>query len=135
MQALDTEADSSGLNDEGWALRYHLEGQLTHLSKVEEECWQKHSRVNGLTKGDANTAFFHAFANGRWQKCAITCLVTDTGIIAEPCELQEHIYDLYRALMGTAGEPSLFRLSSSFWHASGKVSDEENDSPMIAFSG
>jgi hypothetical protein len=32
-------ADLSGLDDEGWALRYHLEGQLLHLSKADEECW------------------------------------------------------------------------------------------------
>ncbi|KAM0884187.1 hypothetical protein ACQ4PT_031139 [Festuca glaucescens] len=34
IQTLDGRADSTGLDDEGWALRYHLESQLTHLSKV-----------------------------------------------------------------------------------------------------
>ncbi|KAK1612923.1 hypothetical protein QYE76_036596 [Lolium multiflorum] len=134
-QALDCEADGTSLDDEGWALRYHLEDQLTHLSKVEEEYWRQRSRVTWLTKGDANTAFFHAFVNGRCRKCAITRLTTDSGILVEPLELQEQIYEFYRALMGSTGEPPLLHLSSSFWHASGQVLGGENDSLMIAFSG
>jgi hypothetical protein len=101
---------------------------------VEEEYWRQRSRVNWLTEGDANTAFFHAFVNVRQRKCAITRLVNDTRIIAEPRELQENTYDFYCALMGTAGEPSLFHLSAYFWHTSRQVSDEENDRLMIAFS-
>jgi hypothetical protein len=33
IQSLDARADSVGLNDEGWALHYHLEGQLTHMAR------------------------------------------------------------------------------------------------------
>ena len=33
IKRLDAQADSSYLDDEGWALRYHLEDQLTHLAK------------------------------------------------------------------------------------------------------
>jgi hypothetical protein len=40
IHALDTRADTTGLDDEGWALRYHLEGQLTHLLKMEQEYWR-----------------------------------------------------------------------------------------------
>jgi hypothetical protein len=56
---------SSSLDDEGWAHRYHLEDQLTHLAKVEEEYWRQQSRQNWILKGDANTAYLHAIANGR----------------------------------------------------------------------
>jgi hypothetical protein len=108
IQALDGVADGRGLDDEGWALRYHLEDQLTHLSVVEEEYWRQRSRVTWLTKGDANTAFFHAYANGRRRKCAITRLVTDSGTLVEPHALQAHIYEFYRALMGSTGEPPCF---------------------------
>jgi hypothetical protein len=68
----------TGLDDEGWALRYHMESQLTHLSKVEEKYWRQRSRIDWLTKGDANTTFFHAFANARRWKCAITRLTTNS---------------------------------------------------------
>jgi hypothetical protein len=75
---------------------------------VEEEYWRQWSRVTWLTKGDANTAFFHAYANGRRRKCAITRLVTDSGTLVEPHALQAHIYEFYRALMGSTGEPPCF---------------------------
>ena len=108
VRALDLQADTVGLDDEGWAMRYHLEGQLTHLDKVEEEYWRQRSRLNWLLKGDANTAFFHAIANGRRRKCAISRLITDQGIVTEPMALQAHIYDFYRALMGAQGRRVYF---------------------------
>ena len=82
IQTLDQQADSSDLDDEGWALRYHLEEQLTHLLKVEEEYWRQRSCQNWLLKGDANTAYFHAMANGRRRKCAISRLVSEQGVIS-----------------------------------------------------
>jgi hypothetical protein len=45
VAALDATADSSGLNEEGWALRYHLEDQLIHLDELQEEYWREHSRL------------------------------------------------------------------------------------------
>ena len=80
---------------------------------MEEEYWRQRSRVNWLLKGDANTAFFHAIANGRRRKCAIARLVSDQGIITEPRDIQEHIYGFYRVLLGDEGEPGLLSLSSS----------------------
>jgi hypothetical protein len=62
---LDLQAEEVVLEDEGWALRYHLESQLVHLAKMEEEYWRQRGRLNWLLKGDANTAYFHAVANGR----------------------------------------------------------------------
>ena len=37
IQELDRVSDSSGLDDDGWAWRYHLEDQLMHLLASEEE--------------------------------------------------------------------------------------------------
>jgi hypothetical protein len=36
-----------------------------------------------LLKGDTNTKFFHAFANGRKRKCAILSLTSDQGLVTE----------------------------------------------------
>jgi hypothetical protein len=41
----DRLVDSTGLDKEGWALRYHLEDQLLLLDKIEEEYWRQRSRV------------------------------------------------------------------------------------------
>ncbi|XP_071683343.1 uncharacterized protein [Lolium perenne] len=102
---------------------------------MEEDYWRHHSSANWLTQGDSNTAFFHAFANGQRRKCAITNLTTDSGITVDEHELQAHIYDFYRSLMGARGEPSLFLLSPSMWHTIRHVSDEENNNLMLTFSG
>jgi hypothetical protein len=37
IMELDQLADTVGLDEEGWALRYHLEDELTQLAMVEEE--------------------------------------------------------------------------------------------------
>ena len=134
IQRLDARADAHGLDDEGWALRYHLEDHLTQLSKVEEEYWRQRSRVNWLLKGDANTAFFHAIANGRRRKCSISRLVAARGTISDPSEIRDHIYDFYRDLLGVGGEPGLFSLTDSLWDAQRCVSEEENQGLMLTFT-
>ena len=135
IQRLDAQADSAGLNEEGWALRYFLEEQLTHLAKVEEAYWRQRGRQRWLLEGDANTAYFHAIANGRRRKCAIGSLVTDQGIITEQGALQEHIYTFYRNLMGAAGEPRPFTLAHNIWVGENCVSEEENNELMLTFTG
>ena len=40
IQALGVTVDSSGLDDEGWMLRYHLEDRLVNIYAQEEEYWR-----------------------------------------------------------------------------------------------
>ncbi|XP_071674451.1 uncharacterized protein [Lolium perenne] len=127
-------------------LRQFLRGWGANLGKeerdlkadilaVEEEYWRQRSRANWLIQGDANTAFFHAFANGWRRKCAISSLVSDSGIITDERELLAHIYDFYRGLMGAQAAPSFLTLSPSIWHSIRRVSEGDNDSLMLTFSG
>ena len=92
MRALDESADSQGLDEDGWALRYHLEDQLINIFAREEEFWRQRGRLNWTLKGDANTAYFHAIANGRRRKCAIFSLQSDSGLISDKRDIQSHIY-------------------------------------------
>jgi hypothetical protein len=80
IQELDRVADGPGLDEEGWALRYHLEGQMMDILSAEEEYWCQRGRQQWVLKGDANTKFFHAFANGRKRKCAIFALQSPGGL-------------------------------------------------------
>jgi hypothetical protein len=66
-----------------------------------EEYWHQRGRRNWILKGDANTKYFHAFANGRRRKCAITCINSEAGPVTDQQAIQRHIYDFYLALMGT----------------------------------
>jgi hypothetical protein len=63
--------DGVGLLEEDWGWGYHLEDLLVLLYQREEEYWRQRSRVRWTLQGDANTAYFHAIANGRHRKCAI----------------------------------------------------------------
>ncbi|KAE8782827.1 hypothetical protein D1007_43770 [Hordeum vulgare] len=51
-----------------WANRYALENQVLSILRKEEEYWRRRGGVKWITKGDANTGYFHAYANGRDQR-------------------------------------------------------------------
>jgi hypothetical protein len=131
---LDQMADSSGLDDEGWALRYHLEDQLIQLDAVEEEYWKQRSRLQWTLKGDSCTAYFHAIANGRRRKCLIPRLITDQGEVEEQAEVLKHVYQFYEGLMGAVGEERAFFLAPDLWPEEKRVSDEENLGLELTFT-
>ncbi|XP_051221392.1 uncharacterized protein [Lolium perenne] len=131
---LDRVADDTGLDEEGWALRYHLEDQLSALDRADEEYWRQRSRVQWTLKGDSCTAYFHAIANGRRRKCSIPRLSTDHGEIHEQRELMEHIYLFYQGLMGSEGETRRFALGPHLWDGNHKVSPEENHDLELTFT-
>jgi hypothetical protein len=79
VEDLDRVADLSGLDEEGWALRYHLEDQPLALDRADEEYRRQRNRVQWTLRGDSCTAYFHAIANGCKRKCSISRLITDRG--------------------------------------------------------
>jgi hypothetical protein len=89
---LDREVNSSGLDEEGWALRYQLEDQIVHLDSMEEEYWKQRSRLQWTLKGDSCMAYFHAIANGRRCKCMIPHLIIENGEVSDQQELLGMIY-------------------------------------------
>jgi hypothetical protein len=133
ISVLDSMADGVGLNDDGWGLCYHLEENLMLIYQREEEYWRQRSRVQWTLQGDANTAYFHAIANGRCRKCAITALASPSGPITDKLAIQEHVYSFYRELMGTE-EPQLLTLVEGFWAENQRVSNAENLEMAISFT-
>jgi mannosylglycoprotein endo-beta-mannosidase len=134
VAALDATADAAGLDEEGWALRYHLEDQIIHLDELQEEYWRQRSRVQWTLKGDSCTAYFHAIANGRRRKCLIPRLCGDEGEITDQKEMMGHIYQFYSALMGAEGEERVFSLAPDLWGESARISAEENTGLEITFT-
>jgi hypothetical protein len=133
IQELDSVADGMGLDEDGWALRYHLEEQMMELLSAEEEYWRQRGRQQWILQGDANTKFFHAFANGRKRKCAIHSLSSDQGVVTEKDAIQELIYTFYRNLMG-AEEPKLLSIRPGLWPPHQMVSSSENNDLMRTFT-
>jgi hypothetical protein len=132
IQELDSAADGLGLDEDGWALRCHLEAQMMEMLSSEEEYWRQRGRQQWILHGDANTKFFHAFTNGR-KKSAIHSLSSDQGVITEKGAIQEHIYAFYRNLMG-AEEPKLIGIRPGLWPLEQMVSPQENDDLMRTFT-
>jgi hypothetical protein len=133
IQELDIVADNNGLDEDGWALRYHLEGQMMDMLSAEEEYWRQRGRQQRLLKGDANTKLFHAFANGRKRKCAIISLEDETGQVTDPIGIQRIIYAFYRGLMGSE-EPKALCLHQNIWSANMRVSAQENEDLLRSFT-
>jgi hypothetical protein len=80
---LDRVVGSSCLDEEGWALRYHLKDQLLVLDKVDGEYWRQCSCMQCTLKGDSCTAYFYAIVNGCRRKCSIPRLVMDQREVHE----------------------------------------------------
>jgi hypothetical protein len=133
IKDLDLLADGVGLSEDDWGWRYHLEDQLVLLYQREEEYWRQRSRVRWTLQGDANTAYFHAVANGRRRKCAILSLQMPNGPISEKGVIQAHVYSFYRELMGTE-EPQVLTLVQGLWATNQCVSPDENCRMAITFT-
>jgi hypothetical protein len=86
-------------------------------------------RQQWLLQGDANTKFFHAFANGRKRKCAIHSLASDQGLVTGKGAIQALTCTFYRDFMG-AEEPKLLSIRPDLWAAQQKVSPQENGELM-----
>jgi mannosylglycoprotein endo-beta-mannosidase len=133
IKDLDAKADLAGLDEEDWAFQYHLEDELLNILCAEEEYWRQRGRQNWILQGDANTAYFHAIANGRRRKCAIRSLNSEEGEIFGQQAIQDHIYKFYLELMGSE-EPKFLKLATNCWAEEGRVSREDNDALALSFT-
>jgi hypothetical protein len=109
------------------------QAQMMQMLSAEEEYRRQRGRQQWILQGDANTKFFHAFANGRKIKCAIHSLTSDQGVVTEKGAIQGLIYCFYRNLMG-AEEPKLLSIQPGLWSAQQMVSSQENDELMRSFT-
>lgn len=130
---LDTRADVAGLSEAEWQHRYVLENTIIKIYKAEEIYWRQRGRFLSLTKGDINTSFFHAVANGNKRRTTIPRLITPSGDITAQVDLVQHIYEYYTELIGTE-RPRWASLAPNVWDASKMVSDADNAAILLSFS-
>jgi hypothetical protein len=134
IESLDKLADSTGLDEDGWATRYHLEDQILAINRMEEEYWRQRSRVQWTVQGDSCTKYFRAITNGRRCKCLIPRLITDQGEVDEQKALMEYIYGFYQELMGAMGECPRFALAHNLWDPESQISEGENRELELTFT-
>jgi hypothetical protein len=121
------------MDEDDWAYRYYLEEELMSILSCEEEYWRQQGRQNWLLKGDANTAYFHATANGRRRKWSILSLQSEEGEVFGQLAIQENIYKFYLDLMGSE-EQKFLNLAKNCWNEDGSVSQEENEAFALTFT-
>ncbi|KAE8771439.1 hypothetical protein D1007_56674 [Hordeum vulgare] len=103
------------------------------IFRSEELFWQRRGGQNWLLKGDANTAYFQAIANGRRRKCVIPFLSDGDALLENPEDISSHIYSFYKELFSAElrGGSSL---CEDFWPLADQVSDVENAELTLSFS-
>uniref|UniRef100_A0A453JWR9 Uncharacterized protein n=1 Tax=Aegilops tauschii subsp. strangulata TaxID=200361 RepID=A0A453JWR9_AEGTS len=84
------------------------------IYKSEELFWQRRGGQNWLLKGDANTAYFQAVANGRRRKCAIPFLWDGDALLENPVDISTHIYSFYKELFSAEPRGGV-SLCADFW--------------------
>ncbi|KAE8769240.1 hypothetical protein D1007_59184 [Hordeum vulgare] len=98
IKGLDDLADGPGLSPDDWTRRYSLDAALMDIFKSEELFWQRRGGQNRLLKGDANTTYFQAIANGHSRKCVIPFLWDGDALLESPEDISSHIYSFYKEL-------------------------------------
>ncbi|KAE8817159.1 ABC transporter G family member 37 [Hordeum vulgare] len=98
IKTLDDLADGTGLSPDDWIRRYYLDAELMGIFSSDELFWQRRGGQNWLLKGDANTTYFQAIANGRRRKCVIPFLRDGDALLENPEDISSHIYSFYKEL-------------------------------------
>lgn len=109
-----------------------LEKQLEETDNLEEIYWRQRVGDNWILKGDANTKFFHQFANGRRRKNNIAYLETEDGEIRGQKDITAHVVDFYKNLFGN-NEAYTLRLGGNFWPSNLSLEEEDKAKLIKSF--
>lgn len=118
---LDLLAETSGLSFSQSEHKKELELQYNRLLRQEELKWQQRSKEKDVMKGDNNTRYFHAKANGRRRKNIILSLEQEEGEIKGEEDLMRYIIDFYKKLF----RPSINNSISLEVEDTSRISDNQ----------
>jgi len=109
-------------------LRFKLERLLDQHNIY----WKQRAHNAWLTKGDRNTAFFHAFASKRRIKNWIRKLKDDNGSVVEGDQLKSFIANQYQQLFTSSTSTHFKEVLSC---VNPRVTREMNEALIKPFSG
>jgi hypothetical protein len=132
LKKLDKIYEEKSSVEAKWVERYKLEEQLEHIYTMEEMYWQQRSSEQWLLKGDANTSYFHACANGKRRKTRICSLNSDQGEICGQEEISKHIVEFYKNLFGSGCSKGV-HLNLDFWTEEEKMGEEDRKKLELPF--
>uniref|UniRef100_C6JRP7 Reverse transcriptase domain-containing protein n=1 Tax=Sorghum bicolor TaxID=4558 RepID=C6JRP7_SORBI len=131
IMELDKIAEMRLLSIQEWEERIDIENSLDSLQKS-EIYWKQKAGIKWLLEGDANTHFFHQFANGRRRKNMISFLECDSGDIRGQKDITEHIVSFYKNLFGPSENCSI-SMGNGFWPLEMKLNGEESSTLVKPF--
>lgn len=132
VQEIDIIAETRLLSLQEWGERMNLEKDFGRMLKLEDIYWKKRAGNNWVLQGDANTHYFHQFANGRRRKKTISFLDSDQGEIRGQGDISRHIVIFYKQLFGNS-EPCSIRLNERFLPSDLKLSEEDKSNLVKPF--
>lgn len=132
IEKIDRIAETRLLSFAEWEERIQAEKELDWIENMEEAHWKQRAGKNWVLQGDANTRFFHQFANGR-RKNTITRLDSDSGEIRGQANLTAHIVDYYKQLFGRNQTCSI-KLAANFWDKNLQVAEVDREDLIKDFS-
>uniref|UniRef100_A0A453BG03 Reverse transcriptase domain-containing protein n=1 Tax=Aegilops tauschii subsp. strangulata TaxID=200361 RepID=A0A453BG03_AEGTS len=90
-----------------------------------EAYWHLRGAQKWVLKGDANTAYFQAIANGRRRRDTIPLLWDGPTLLQSRRDIRSHVDGFYRSLFATAPRSGL-SLAQDCWTGRQLVTDAEN---------
>lgn len=103
-----------------------LEVTLEKLLYQEEKHWSQRSRVNWLSSGDRNTAYFHKIASERRRHNNIHSLISDSGItLTRQDDIVLAITDYYNGLFRSQN-PSIDNIEKVVNHVIPSINQDMN---------
>lgn len=133
IEEIDLIAESRLLSFEELEERIQSEKDLESFVLMEEIHGKQRAGKNWVLHGDANTQFFHQYANGRRRKNTITMLESKSREIREQKVLTDHIVQFYKQLFGH-NEACLLQLSQDFWPVNLQLSESDKIDLIRDFS-
>ncbi|KAM2909038.1 hypothetical protein COP2_048488 [Malus domestica] len=70
--------------------------------QMQEDFWHDRARVKWLTEGDRNTAFFHAYAQGRHSSSRVVTLLDGDNVLSSHTAIVDHVVNFYQSLYNSS---------------------------------
>ncbi|MCH99201.1 RNA-directed DNA polymerase (Reverse transcriptase), partial [Trifolium medium] len=90
--------DESGVTDDLQQLDYNAQLILTKTLLRQDQFWRDKARVQHFMQGDRNTSYYHRLAKIKAVTKQIHFLNSDTGVLSNSTEIENHIVNYFKAI-------------------------------------
>jgi hypothetical protein len=120
------------LSEDKYISFFAAKNGLSNVYRDEVVYWQQCARLQWLSRGDANSKFFHSISSSRRRANQLTSLQIAGTEVRDPDVIKSHIFHYYKDLLGSKGSTWL-AFSADIWEENEKVYSSENISLTAPF--